>query len=176
VSGGLTAESAPPPACPVGGERGLTEGEIALARSVFGDAIDYARVTLRRRKWAFFQPREITMAPRGHLHFHPLGGAYCDDFSTVGLLRQGLLIHELTHVWQTQTRGDWYLILHRHPWCRYDYSLKPGWKLERYGIEQQAEIVKHAFWLRNGLRIAGVADPSAYDLLVDFPGADRRRA
>lgn len=146
----------------------MTEGEISLARSVFGDAIDYSRVTLRRRKWAFFQPREITMAPRGHLHFHPLGSGYCDDFSTVGLLRQGLLIHELTHVWQTQTRGDWYLVLNRHPWCRYDYSLKPGWKLERYGIEQQAEIVRHAFLLRNGCEIAGAPPLGVYDGILPF--------
>ena len=167
----LVARDQAAPACPVGGERGLTAGEIDLARGVFGAAIDYARVTLRRRKWAFFQPRETTMAPRGHLHFHPLGSSYCDDFSRAGILAQGLLIHELTHVWQTQTRGEWYLPLHRHPWCRYDYSLKPGWPLHRYGIEQQAEIVKHAFWLRNGLRLVGAPDPAAYDMLVNFPGA-----
>ncbi len=175
MSDALAAEDEAPPPCPAGGERAMTAGEIALARGVFGDAIDYARVTLRRRKWAFFQPREITMAPRGHLHFHPLASGYCDDFSSAGLLRQGLLIHELTHVWQTQARGEWYLVLHRHPWCRYDYSLKPGWGLEKYGIEQQAEIVKHAFWLRNGMQVAGVPDPAAYDLLVKFPGSDGRR-
>lgn len=155
----------------MGGQRALTRGEIALARGVFGNAIDYDKVTLRRRKWAFFQPREVTMAPRGHLYFHPLGSQYCDDFSRVGLLAQGLLVHELTHVWQTQTLGDWYLVLNRHPWCRYDYSLKPGLPLEQYGIEQQAQIVKHAFWLRNGMQIAGAPDPRAYDLLVCFPGA-----
>ena len=168
--------SAPAPLCPVGGERPLTDGEIALARSVFGEAIDYANVTIRRRKWFPFQPRTVTMAPRGHLHFHPLSDAYCDDFAAVDLTRQGLFIHEMTHVWQTQTRGSWYLVTHRMPWARYDYSLKPGWPLARYGIEQQAEIVKHAFWLRNGARIAGVADPSVYDLLVDFAGAAHRTA
>jgi hypothetical protein len=77
----------------------------------------------------------------------------------------------MTHVWQTQTLGDWYLVFHRHPFCRYGYSLRPGWKLEQYGIEQQAEIVRHAFLLRNGVRLAGVTDPAAYDVLVDFPGA-----
>ena len=111
------------------------------------------------------------MAPRGHLHFHPLGEAYCDDFSTVSPHRQGLFIHEMTHVWQTQTRGDWYLILHRRPWARYKYTLKPGRKLTDYGIEQQAEIVRHAFLLRNGVNVPGIADPAAYDWLVDFPGA-----
>ena len=111
------------------------------------------------------------MAPRGHIHFHPLGQSYCEDFGTAGLLQQGHFIHEMTHVWQTQTLGDWYLMLHRHPWCSYDYSLKPGWSLERYGIEQQAEIVRHAFLLRNGFRLKGVASPEAYDLLVNFPEA-----
>ena len=154
----------------MGGERRLSEGEVTLARSVFGDAIDYSKVTIRRRKFFPFQPRRITMAPRGHLHFHPLGDAYCDDFSKQMPGRQGLFIHEITHVWQTQAKGDWYLLLHRHPWCRYDYSLKTGRKLERYGIEQQAEIVRHAFLLRRGIKLAGVAHPAAYELLVDFPG------
>ncbi len=113
------------------------------------------------------------MAPRGHLHFHPRGSAYCDDFARESVRRQGLLIHELTHVWQTQTRGEWYLILNRHPWCRYDYALKPGWPLTRYGIEQQAMIVQHAFWARRGIAIAGLADKAAYDWLVRFEGAAR---
>lgn len=159
------------PACPVGGERHLTPGEVELARTVFGDAIDYGVVKLKRRKWFPFQPKRITMAPRGHLHFHPQGSTYCDDFSLADLERQGLLIHELTHVWQTQTLGDWFLILHRHPFCRYDYALKPGQPLSAYGIEQQAEIVKHSFWLRHGARIPGVGDKSAYDVLVRFEGA-----
>ena len=111
------------------------------------------------------------MAPSGHVHFHPDGSAYCDDFSRETLHRQGHLIHELTHVWQTQTRGRWYLVLNRHPFCRYDYTLKPGQPLTAYGIEQQAMIVQHAFWLRHGLQIAGVADASAYDMLVRFEGA-----
>ena len=149
----------------------MTAGEVKLARTVFGRAIDYDRVTIRRRKWFPFQPRRVTMAPRGHLHFHPASEAYCEDFSTASLVRQGLFIHEMVHVWQVQTRGKWYLVTRRMPWARYDYSLKPGWSLERYGIEQQAEIVKHAFWLRNGMRVAGIADASAYDLLVRFPDA-----
>lgn len=107
----------------------------------------------------------------GHIHFHPDGENYCEDFSVATLSRQGHFIHEMTHVWQTQTLGEWYLVFRRHPWCRYDYSLKPGWKLEKYGIEQQAEIIRHAFLLRNGQKVAGIADPAAYDALVNFPGA-----
>lgn len=161
-----------PLSCPIGGERPLSAGEIALARSIFGDAIEYAEVRIKRQKWAFFQPRNITMAPRGHIHFHPDGNAYCDDFATAPLTRQALFIHEMTHVWQTQTRGKWYLITRRMPWATYDYTLQPGWPLSRYGIEQQARIVEHAFLLRKGAKLAGVANKSAYDVLVKFPGAD----
>ncbi|MEM1195508.1 MAG: vgr related protein [Pseudomonadota bacterium] len=166
----------PPPSralepCAIGGERALTDGEIAIARTVFGDAIDYKPVRLRRRKWFPFQPRKVTMAPDGHIYFHPLGAAYSDDFSHESPLRQGLLIHELVHVWQTQTRGRWYLVLNRHPFCRYDYTIAPGKPFSAYGIEQQAMIVQHAFWLRHGLRPSGLAHAAAYERLVTFAGA-----
>lgn len=114
------------------------------------------------------------MAPCGHIHFHPQSPAYCDDFAQADLASQGLFIHEMTHVWQAQRRGWWYLPLFRSFSRRYDYSLKPGWPLEHYGIEQQAEIVRHAFLLRNGAKLAGVGDAGAYARLVDFPNAERR--
>ncbi len=142
---------------------------MALVQSVFSAAIDCASVRIRRRRWFPLQPRRVTMAPMGHLHFHPASETYCDDFAAADLQLQGHFIHEMTHVWQAQTRGRWHLVLRRHPFCRYAYSLKPGWPLERYGLEQQAEIVRHAFLLRNGLRLAGVSDPGAYSELVRFP-------
>lgn len=135
---------------------------------MFGGAIDCHPVRIRRRRWFPLQPAAVTMAPMGHLHFHPRAENYCDDFSQAGLGLRGHFIHEMTHVWQSQQHGRWYLPLHRHPFCRYDYSLKPGRPLTRYGIEQQAEIVRHAFLLRNGVKLAGAADVSAYDLLVRF--------
>ena len=164
----MEAVSAPAPACPVGGERPLTAGEIALARSMFGEAIDYARVRIKRRKFFPLHPRGVTMAPRGHLHFHPAASHYCDDFAAASLALQGHFIHEMVHVWQAQTLGEWYLVLRRHPWCRYDYALKPGWKLEQYGIEQQAEIVRHAFLLRRGAQVAGVAAAATYEAVLPF--------
>ncbi len=155
-------------ACPVGGERPLTPGEVALVRSVFGTAIDPAAVRIRRRKWFPFQPHRVTMAPMGHLHFHPLSASYCDDFSAAPLMLQGHFIHEMTHVWQVQRRGRWYLVLKRRPWARYDYSLKPGWTLSRYGLEQQAEIVRHLFLLRNQAQIPGAPPLAVYEQLVRF--------
>src|SRR5918993_665283 len=105
--------------------RPLTPGEIALARSVFGNSIDYSKVRMVRRKW---------------WPFH----------------RQGLFIHEMTHVWQTQTRGRFYLPLMRHPFCRYSYTIEEGRPFDRYGLEQQAEIVRHAFLAERGVRLASI--------------------
>jgi hypothetical protein len=125
--------------------RPLTPGEVQLARSIFGDAIDYSQVRMVRRKWWPFQPQRVAMAPMGNIHFHPNGDLWSDDFSKESLHRQGLFIHELTHVWQSQKRGRFYLPLMRHPFCRYHYELQPGRRFEDYGLEQQAEIVRHRF-------------------------------
>jgi len=163
--------SAPEPACPVGGERRLTAGEIALARTMFGDAIAYSSVQVKRRKFFPLHPRGVTMAPMGHLHFHPGAAHYCDDFAVASLHQQAHFIHEMVHVWQAQTRGRWYLVMRRHPWCRYDYALKPGWTLEQYGLEQQAEIVRHAFLLRHGAQVAGAPPLAAYETILRFPNA-----
>lgn len=146
--------------------RRLAAGEVALARSVFGDAIDYDAVRIRHRKWIFFQPRRIVMAPMGHLHFHPGGTVYYDDFSTAPQALKGLFIHEMVHVWQAQTRGRWYLVLMRHPFATYDYSLKPGWPLARYGLEQQAEIVRHYWLLTQGAIVGGAAGVEAYRAIL----------
>src|SRR3546814_18363366 len=82
--------------------RPLTAGEVALARHVFGEAIDYARATIARGKWAFFQPRRVVMAPSGCIHFHPRGTLYRDDFADAALPDQGLFLHEMTHLRQPQ--------------------------------------------------------------------------
>ncbi len=146
--------------------RFLTPAERRLAESVFGLAIDYDAVRIKQGKWAFFQPKGVVMAPRGSIHFHPKGHLYCDDFCDGDWNDQGLFIHEMTHVWQHQSGMN--LILRRHPFCRYDYVLKPGMAFEKYGIEQQAEIVRHYFLLKIGLPLAGAPGVEAYRSLLPF--------
>ncbi len=159
------------PACPVGSERGLTPGEVALVRSVFGEAVDCERVRIHRRRWFPLQPRNTVMAPCGHIHFHPASVHFREDFSSADIALRGLFIHEMTHVWQSQARGRWYLPLMRHPLCRYDYTLVAGRPFERYGIEQQAEIVRHVYLLRSGLDAPGSAPIARYEGLLPFhPG------
>ncbi|MBW4331860.1 vgr related protein [Stakelama sp. CBK3Z-3] len=140
----------------VRGSRPLTPGEIALAHPVFGGAIQYDAARVAGRKWVFFQPRNTVMAPTGCIHFHPDGGLYRDDFSNASLSLQGLFIHEMTHIWQAQAKGRFYLPLMRHPFCRYAYRFEAGKPFAAYGIEQQAELVRHLFLSRKGAPPAGV--------------------
>jgi hypothetical protein len=142
------------------GARHLTAGEIALARSVFGEAIDYGRVRMVRRKWWPFQPKGIVMAPTGNIHFHPDSPLWSEDFSKERLSLQGLFIHEMTHVWQAQARGRFYLPLMRHPFCRYGYELIEGRPFGRYGLEQQAEMVRHCFLAGQGKACGPLTDRS----------------
>jgi len=128
----------------------MTPGEVELARSIFGSAIDYSKVSLVEGKWWPFQPRGSAMAPMGSIYFHPNGGGWSEDFSKEPLERQGFFIHELTHVWQAQKGGRFYLPLMRHPFCRYRYRFEPGRAFNRYGLEQQAEIVRHRFLADRG--------------------------
>ena len=130
--------------------RPLTSGEVELARSVFGDAIDYARVRMIRGKWWPFQPRNAAMAPMGDIWFHPAAGGWSEDFARESIGRQGFFIHEMTHVWQSQKGGRFFLPLMRHPFCRYDYRLEARKPFEHYGLEQQAEIVKDVFLAAHG--------------------------
>ena len=140
--------------------RPLTTGETSLARSVFGAAIDCARMRIIRGRWWPFQPNGIVMAPTGNIHFHPADPRWSDDFAAESLSLQGLFIHEMTHVWQTQKRGRFYLPLMRHPFCRYAYEFDPTKPFGRYGLEQQAEIVRHAFLAARGVGLAQPFDRS----------------
>lgn len=134
--------------------RPLTSGERALAVTMFGAAIDLNAVRLHHAKWWPFQPRNVVMAPDGHIWFHPIGGLWREDFSTAHERLQALFVHELTHVWQHQS--GLCLPLRRHPFCLYAYRIETCRPLRAYGIEQQAMIVEHAFTARK----SGAPDPT----------------
>jgi hypothetical protein len=108
------------------------------------------------------------MAPMGHLHFAPASPHYHPDFAQAPLPAQGLFIHEMVHVWQAQTRGRWWLPLMRHPFCRYDYRYDPVRPFECYGIEQQAELVRHLFIARRGAPSPAAPSRQALEALVPF--------
>lgn len=142
--------------------RSLTAGETEVAKSVFGEAIDYSRVRLKLGKWWPLHPRGAAMAPMGHIYFHPVGGGWSEDFAAESVGRQAFFIHEMTHVWQSQKGGRFFLPLMRHPFCRYAYHLKPGKPFRRYGLEQQAELVARHFLANRGVKVAGAPPPDLF--------------
>ena len=80
-----------------GAVRALTGGETALARDVFGDALDARRVRIAALPaWR----RAFVAGPS--LVFWPARSAL-RDFSLAGLSLQAILVHELVHVWQAQS-------------------------------------------------------------------------
>lgn len=128
---------------------------------MFGAALDPEPVRVHAGRWWPFQPRTVVMAPAGGIWFHPKGNLWRDDFARAHPRLQALFVHELTHIWQHQ--HGLCLPLRRHPFCRYDYAIVPGRPLERYGIEQQAMIVEHAYVARR----AGAPDATLDALLRD---------
>jgi hypothetical protein len=153
--------------------RPLTPGERALVSSVFGTAIDCDPVRIHRAKWWMWQPAWVTMAPDGHLWFHPNDRGWHDDFSTSATWSQRHFIHEMTHVWQHQQGID--LRLKRPPFARYRYlPLTPAKPFHRYGLEQQAEITADAFCLARGLHLGNRPPLDTYTALIPFwPGVNR---
>ncbi len=147
-------------------ERPLSAAERAMTQAMFGGALDLDAVRIRRRKWWPFQPRAIVMAPRGHIHFHPRSESWCDCFGDAGMSGQGLFLHEMTHVWQHQSGIN--LLLRRHPFCRYDYRFEPGRPFTSYGIEQQAEIVRHVHLLRHGYAVPGKPPLAELEAVLPF--------
>lgn len=128
--------------------RKLTAREIKIAKSVFGDAIDYRKIRMDEK--AFFGPLS--------LHF-----AYV-SFNTInswGKLSDAVLIHELVHIWQYRQMGICYMsraLMAQHSQmgynygginalCEYKIKLK---NLFDFNLEQQADIVADFYRIKNG--------------------------
>lgn len=106
------------------------------------------------------------MAPDGHIWFHPKGDRWRPDFALAPLHMRGLFVHELVHVWQHQQGIE--LIFQRPPFARYRYTYQRGRPFRRYGLEQQAEIVRHAYLLSEGARLPNTPPLSALVELIPF--------
>lgn len=127
--------------------RRLSEREIALARSVFGETIDYQKVRLDEK--SFVGCRQFRFAYVGFYFVN-----------SWGQLSDPVLIHELVHVWQYQRLGSVYIP--RALWAQrtpegYNYggisalkiAMEQGKALMDFNYEQQADIVADYFCLKN---------------------------
>lgn len=135
--------------------RGMTDGEVAMARSVFKDAIDYGKVKIHRGGLCGLPSCSgNAMTPRGDIYFPDC--AYREDFSQEPPTIKIWFMHEMTHVWQYQLGYSlvWNAIkiAARGGYCAgapaYFYDLKgqdKGKTLSQFNMEQQGEVVAHYY-------------------------------
>jgi type VI secretion system secreted protein VgrG len=128
-----------------GDSRGLTEGEIAEARKIFFDSIDYAKVRVHNGEYLWFglQPDDTAMTPNGEIFFNPKH--FVEDFSKQEQEELIWFIHEMVHVWQHQLgfpvkwRGAIRLGLD------YRYTLEGSKTLADFNMEAQGNVLAD-FW------------------------------
>lgn len=151
--------------------RPLTEGEIQLARAVFGSTLDYGLIRLQRGGLLSLYAGAVTI--QDTIYFNV--ACYETDFAhpRVRLTLQALLIHELMHVWQYQNLSEYH-------WCKaglehishfgrvYDYEFRrdsealhtPGDSAQpvrqesaplllNFRYEQQGRIMQDYYMLKN---------------------------
>ena len=145
--------------------RALTPGEAALAQEAFGDALRLDRIRLIGSPFsrAFVAGRwfgrDWIVWPRRSL---------LADFTDVVPGLQGLLVHELTHVWQAQ-QGVNLLIAKLKAGDRaasYAYVADDGCQWSCLNIEQQAMVMEHRFHACRGSHTPG--DRAFYDRICPF--------
>lgn len=133
--------------------RTLTPAEIAVAKSVFQNTLNYSTVRVTDTLGLGGKPWTTNSPP---LYLLNVGGDYpnlaADDD------RRRLLIHELTHVWQAQHLVPITLNSAAHQTlsaiqnggdvsAAYAYTVGKSWG--QYNIEQQASIVAHWYMPSN---------------------------
>lgn len=151
--------------------RPLTQREVEVAKSVFGDSINYDMV--RIDEWSFSIPilKDVRGGNDPFTTLHTI--------NTWGPMEDHTLIHELAHVWQYENRGARYIpealdgqtdprILGIYPpgidppgKSGYDYGgatelqtrKDSGQSITTFNLEQQAKIVEHYFEIRQDLNL-----------------------
>lgn len=126
--------------------RPLTEGEIALASLLFGNAIDYRRVRIHGRRYMPFQPKNCCMTPNGSMYFH--NSCFLDDYSKASTTGQHWFMHEMVHVWQHQLGYPVRLRGAVRVGLEYSYVLREGATLADYNMEAQGDLLADYFVLK----------------------------
>lgn len=131
--------------------RVLCDAEIAAARKVFADRIDYSRVRVVNGKYFPLHLQPWIIAPNGHIYWP----GECGNLATgEGSAYVGTLIHEMAHVMQYQ-RGQHVLlrgfllhaarVLSFGRYNPYRFTYLPGKPFGAYNLEQQAEVARHIY-------------------------------
>jgi type VI secretion system secreted protein VgrG len=87
---------------PKGKSRGLTDGEIIMAKQLFKDSIDYSKVKIHNGEYVLFgmQPNDTAITPNGEIYLNTKH--FSEDFSLESPHYKWWIMHEMVHVWQYQ--------------------------------------------------------------------------
>jgi hypothetical protein len=137
----------------------LTAGEIAMARVIFKDSIDYSKVKVHNGEYLWFgmQPDDTAMTPNGEMYFNP--NRFKEDFSVSTDADRLWFMHEMVHVWQHQlgfpvkARGAIRIGLN------YEYTLESGKKLSDYNMEAQGNVLSD-YWAH---KVYGMKAPVVWE-------------
>lgn len=137
---------------PIGARRRLSAGEIAFARPLFADELEWAAINILQAPGLGF----AAMVPLGRTIVFGKWRAW-HDFAAAPLGEQGWVVHEMMHVWQAG-RGTVLAVAKLAALGKGAYAYKPieGATLKDFNIERQAEIARHLFLAR-----AGAPEPKA---------------
>lgn len=119
-----------------------------MARLVFGDAIDYARVRIFNRCYLPFglQPANCAMSPNGSIYFHR--SCYLANYAAADPPARHWFIHEMTHVWQYQLGYPVRLRGAIRIGLPYAYALREGAALGDFNMEAQGDVLADYFALK----------------------------
>ena len=123
--------------------RSMTDRELFLARTIFGDTIDYKRVRINSKARLISAKYAEAYVTFNTIHYH-------------NKIRDAVFIHEMTHIWQYQRFGSIYIskaLQAQKSTEGYDFggveglynALTTGKKLTEFNFEQQAEIIEAFF-------------------------------
>ncbi|MBK8473728.1 MAG: hypothetical protein IPL33_17085 [Sphingobacteriales bacterium] len=146
----------------------LTGSQIAIAKEVYGNSINYNLVRVDRR--ALIGP---SWTGRDYTSFHTINGW--------GTLSSDVLIHELGHVWQYERMGAMYMPQAIHDQITmpqaYDYGGVAALEANKtkgiwaFGREQQAQIFQDYYRIKHGMLpeqgSATVADLPLYEHYIN---------
>ena len=129
-------------------DRPLTAGEIAMASALFGQAIDYARVRIFKRRYLPFglQPKNCAMTPNGAIYFDK--SCCLVDFSHGSEHARHWFMHEMVHVWQFQLGYPVWLRGAVRMGLSYRYQLAEGKTLADFNMEAQGDLLADYFALK----------------------------
>ncbi len=84
-------------------KRGLDDREIAVSKRIFGETIDYSRVKLRLGTRLMNWPkRRMSRTPGNTIYFSKTYSNPSPTDTMTYAAYEDLLVHEMTHIWQTQ--------------------------------------------------------------------------